>query len=418
MPGLELEQLYAEQCPTCRRQGIERFIQSEYLNAAGDLRDAFTNFKSGRVEEARAKLFDLYGTNLRKGVGQVYKHTATGRDELEYLFRFEKNVSRFAANKADYVIRVLERARAKKPEEFNEVGKSILKTFNRYQAVEYNTTVSRARTAKQFAKFAERAEALPNLQWIRTRSASPREEHLKYENMVLPKSHPFWVSNQPGNLWNCKCDWIETAKTATGPITESEWVKPAPGLEGNPAQTFQLITDKVTYIAKSKLTPEQVGTFTYPNQLSKMQISVMADNNELSKNILTGRILAANAKVESLLIRAHSEVVGVKNPEYLLNGFIADAKRIEGYSGIATGFNKALRRQGCKSVIIDFNEHFDTSRPLDVNKVVGKILNRSNDFTSGRVVECWLVFGEKSIVVTAKDLNRSALVNLIKGLMP
>jgi len=416
--GHELEEMYAESCPHCFRQSLEEFIRSEYLNAAGELRDALKEFTDGDVEQARSRLFELYGSNLRRGVGQVYKPSTTNPKELEYLFRFEKNVSKFAAHKADYAIRTLERARAAKPDEFDKIGKSLLKTFNRYQSTEYNTTVSRTRTAKQFATFMERADVLPNLQWIRTRSANPREEHRLYAGMILPKGDPFWNENQPGNLWNCKCDWIETAKGSTQAPDESEYIAPARGLEGNPAQTYELITDRATYISKTRLTPDEVCSFSYPDTKSKLQISVIADNREFTDNILTGRILAQNPELKSISIRPHIVADGIKNPEYLINGYISDAKRIEGYSGIANGFNRALRRQGCKSVIIDFNAHFDTSRPLDVNKVVGKILNRSNDFTSGRVIECWLVFGEKSIVLTAKDINRSALVNLIKGLMP
>ena len=249
MAGLELEDLYAETCPHCIALSVEEFLRSEYLNATGDLRDALTDFKAGRIDDARAKLFELYGNNLRKGVGQVYKPTDPA-GEVDYLYRFNANVTKFAGFKANYAIKVLQKAATDNPAKFDDIGKKLLKTFNRFQVTEYNTAVSRARTAKQFAKFAERAGTIPNIRWIRTRSANPREQHLKYVNLVLPKNHPFWLSNQPGNLWNCKCDWAETNKPINDTVGSDAPVNPAPGLEGNPFATGEIFTDKAPYFVK------------------------------------------------------------------------------------------------------------------------------------------------------------------------
>lgn len=395
-----LDDLYAESCPKCWRESVALYARERTASEYLDTRSAFTNFKKGKVDEARNKLFELYSGNLRKGVGQVYRHTTTNRAHQERLVLFEKNASRFAAHKADYAIRALERAKAHKPEEFDKNGRAILGAFNRFQVAEYNTAVARCRTARQFDGFAERAEILPNIKWLRTRSATPRKEHLAYAGLVLPKNHPFWNSNQPGNLWNCKCDWIETTGAARPAPPEATWVKPAVGLEGNPALTGQIITDRATYIAKTRLTAEQVGAFAYPDAMSPLRISVLANSRELLDNVLTGRILAGNPAVKQIAIAPHIVRHRVKNPEYLINGAIADAKRIQGENGITAAFVSALE-QGSRVVIIDLTKHMDDMF-LKINLLASKLYGRRVDFESGRITGSYFVYRGRSVAIPAE----------------
>ena len=152
----------------------------------------------------------------------------------------------------------------KRPENFDKNARAILKTFNRYQVTEYNTTVARCRTAKQWNAFQseDRRQALPNLKWIRTRSATPREAHLAYVGLILPKNHPFWLKNQPGNVYGCKCDWVETSNTVTKAIEGDSLVKPSKGIDGNPGITRRLFSDDHTYF-KSLPKPDATDVDAY-----------------------------------------------------------------------------------------------------------------------------------------------------------
>ena len=116
----------------------------------------------------------------------------------------------------------------------------------------------------------------PNLRWIASRSATPREAHRVFWGCVWPKNDKFWDKNQPGTLWNCKCDWEETdeepdharnaraAKEAAEMLREARKANKsnplrAPGLEGNPAITGQLFTDTVPYIKKAPAGAENLA---------------------------------------------------------------------------------------------------------------------------------------------------------------
>ena len=111
--------------------------------------------------------------------------------------------------------------------------------------------VARARTAKQYHDFTSDPisnELYPNIKWLPSRSASPREVHRVFWNRVWAKNNPFWNSNTPGSLWNCKCDWEETDEPVTNGNPNGTMA--AKGLEGNPARDGVIFTDECPYVKK------------------------------------------------------------------------------------------------------------------------------------------------------------------------
>ena len=213
--------------------------------------------RNGKAPSIHPELYRAYSENLVSGVSGVFAPSSNSDKYLDMQIQFEANTARFAAYKAFHATQQLQRQLAdadgvaRSPEDFDRMARAVLNTFNRYQAAEYNTAVARARSAKQWTDFSQPDNMFlfPNLRWIPSRSADPREQHIPFYNRVWAKNDPFWNSNQPGNLWNCKCDWEET----DDPVTDGnpEGLKPARGLEGNPAKTGQIFTDECTYIKKA-----------------------------------------------------------------------------------------------------------------------------------------------------------------------
>ncbi len=214
----------------------------DYTLASKAAEQAIIDDILGSDRAVNAALYQAYANNLRRAIDRVFAQD----DGSGLSDRLRANVSRFAAYKAYHATRLARQAAA----EPDGDPQRVLHTFNRYQAAEYNTTVSRCRTAKQWGEFADadHMRLFPNLRWLPSRSATPREEHVRFYNRVWAKTDPFWQQNQPGNLWNCKCDWEETddpctAANPTTPIRHN-------GLEGNPALTGQVFTDNHAYFAK------------------------------------------------------------------------------------------------------------------------------------------------------------------------
>lgn len=196
-----------------------------------------------------ADLYRRYSETLRKAVELV------GVDET-LQDRWMANVSRFAAYKAADATRRI--AEAVMENGALDDGLNPLHAHRRYLAAEANTARTRARTGKQWQQFndADRRRLFPNLRWVPSRSAMPREAHQLFWDKVWAKDDPFWQRNQPGTLWNCKCDWEETddpvstdeeKKLPNGRSVDDYTIK-VRGLDGNPAETGQIFSDDASYV--------------------------------------------------------------------------------------------------------------------------------------------------------------------------
>lgn len=207
-----------------------------------------SDIANGNTGTVHPDAYKAYAQNFRHAVNGVFSDNEKYAD---LQAQFNANVSRFAAYKAYWLTEQLKQYHQESPDNFDNIGKAIINTFNRYQAAEYNTAVARTRTAKQWTDFTSDPTAnmlYPNLKWLPSRSANRREEHIPFYGLVLPKTDEFWQHNQPGNLWNCKCDWEETDEQPSSYIPKDIYAK---GLEGNPAQTGQIFTDKASYINRA-----------------------------------------------------------------------------------------------------------------------------------------------------------------------
>lgn len=203
------------------------------------IRDIF----EGQADEIHPSIFEVYNKSYHGAITSVF---GTKETELSQLFKL--NLSKLAACKSFQVTGLLMQARTQfdRWEDYAKVARGIVNEYNRYQRTEFNTIVARARTAKQFLKFLDEKDVMPNLKWLPTVSVTPRDIHVILVNTVRPIDDPLWQLHQPGNLYGCKCDWENTSE----PVTDSpigELPKPARGLEGNPAVTGEIFTERHSY---------------------------------------------------------------------------------------------------------------------------------------------------------------------------
>ena len=238
-----LDKLYFDSDEKQIKECLNTFLQDvKYSLANKKTEDALIDDILRDDTPINATLYEVYSKNLRRAVDKVfYEDNGNGLSDC-----LRANVSRFAAYKAYHATQQVREQIAKDGD--MDRARKVLHAFNRYQAAEYNTAVSRCRTAKQFEEFsaADNMRLFPNLRWLSSRSANPREQHMLFYNRVWAKDDPFWSQNQPGNLWNCKCDWEETAD----PVTDGNPETPIrhDGLEGNPAHTGEIFSDNCAYV--------------------------------------------------------------------------------------------------------------------------------------------------------------------------
>jgi hypothetical protein len=248
-------------------------------------------------------LLRSYALNLRKTIGEALDSPNFENAYFELQQQLISNVTKFAAYKAWHATQQLDRARAdedgvvRSDEEFRRRAQAILNAFNRYQVAEYNTATARARTAKQWFDFSDKKHKLlfPNLRWVPSRSADPREQHMAFYGLVLPKDHSFWRHNQPGNLWNCKCDWEETDDDTSSDIPQTDIN--AKGLDDNPAITgeiftqsapyFRLAQNRVNDVSNALLNLKEDAFFSQKIAGTSVDVHVLHNHGEVAGNIET-----------------------------------------------------------------------------------------------------------------------------------
>lgn len=325
----------------------------------------------------------------------------------------------------------------------NDVRK-IDETYNaNYLRAEYNFVQASAEMAAKWEGFMEDGDRY-YLQYRTQHDDKVRPEHASLDRVTLPPSDSFWESYYPPNGWNCRCTVVQVLKRKYEPTPHDE----AMSLGEEALQTdkkgifrFNSGKEQKTFpdynpytikrcrdcdIAKGKLNlgfvPEnelcaacklvhkcQDLKGCVPDEIygNRLLISKQADQSEIVPNTRAARALVSSFPDMTMQIR--KDVVGfqVKNPEYLINGMIADRKGILSPNGVASGFNKAIK-QGCSAVVIDLDMHPERFKELQSIKMASAINNRHMDFENGTIQECYVVFNNKAVRITSAHFTDDA----------
>lgn len=319
----------------------------------------------------------------------------------------------------------------------NDVRK-IDKTYNsNYLRAEYNFVQSSAEMAAKWERFSEDGDRY-NLQYRTAGDGKVRPEHAALNGVTLPPSDAFWEEYYPPNGWNCRCTVVQVRKSKYPATPHDEAM--ALGEEAlqrdtkgichfNSGKEDKTVPDYNPYtirrcrdcdIAKGKI---KLAKFIPENELcaackclrscyetsqyttdktygERLKISVQADQTEVKENTRAAHSLLSSFPEMNMQIRKHVYENGVKNPEYLINDNKADRKGIESPNGVASGFNKAIK-QGCSVVVIDLDMHPNKFKYLPSIKLASAINNRHMDFENGTVSECYVIYNDKAVKITA-----------------
>lgn len=72
--------------------------------------------------------------------------------------------------------------------------------------------------ARETALDPDLVERFPYFRYVPSVAANRREEHRQYYNIVLPKTHPFWLTHTPPLGFNCRCGLEELTAEEAGEI--------------------------------------------------------------------------------------------------------------------------------------------------------------------------------------------------------
>ncbi|MBR4119548.1 MAG: hypothetical protein IKK64_05645 [Bacteroidales bacterium] len=134
----------------------------------------------------------------------------------------------------------------------------------------------------------------------------------------------------------------------------------------------------------------------------RLTIHPEANKSELLDNVRAAKSILKSFPNTKIYIRGHILKDGVKNPEYLIDGLLADRKGIRGDRGVTSGFKSAIL-QNCKVVVIDLDMH----KPrYNRAKLAQKILWRQDDFKRGIIESCYVVKNDSAVLITAAEIEK------------
>lgn len=258
-------------------------------------------------------LYDLTAVNMREAIGSSISLEYNVPNQT-WINQLQTNANVFSAFKAHHETEAItalltENGEVVSWKKFRDNALLISDKYNKtHLKTEYNTALRRGRMGERFIGFANDADLYPNLRWLPSTSAQPREAHIPFYNMVLPVDDPFWANQFPGNDWNCKCD-IEQTKDDAGKAP-TDLPDPPPGLEGNPAFTNELIGSKHPYFDGLNKTESDAAMQLVRDDMQAQTIKWAKDNIDVKgliiqdKLLQTGSLTMKRADVGSLALVA------------------------------------------------------------------------------------------------------------------
>lgn len=154
------------------------------------------------------------------------------------------------------------------------------------------------------------------------------------------------------------------------------------------------------------------GFHTLNEYGERLKISNDADMSEIVPNTRVAKVLLDTFRDMEIKIREHIIEANVKNPEYVINGLIADRKGIESEKGITAGFKKEIK-QNCSYVVIVLDMNM-SNQPLRTVKLAQYMDGRKRDFVNGVIKECYVIFKGKAVKITSWSSRQDLTAQLEK----
>lgn len=217
---------------------ILRRVSSKGFNISKDIEPELFEHTFGALRKA-----------IEKGFGSVdYDHP-----DFDFVNELRHNAASFSAFKTHRQQNELfqqifkEDGTVKSFAQFRRDSEQIIGNYNtNWLQTEYSTAVIRARNAVKWREFERDADLYPNLKWLPSTSADPREAHRVFYGKIWPMTAPFWVTNYPGSIWGCKCGITSTDEPPTDAKATRAAIKTAPkaapGLDLNTGKTGALFS--------------------------------------------------------------------------------------------------------------------------------------------------------------------------------
>ncbi|GAB3734974.1 phage head morphogenesis protein [Spirosoma lituiforme] len=224
----------------------------KFLNIKKLVGKALDNLFNGFKGLIEPSLFAITYQAMNDAVDKGFGVIKYGEPNYEFVQQLKKSGAWFSARKTyrqrEELAALLtdEKGKVRTWRQFKAASQSIVSNYNEvWLKVEYNTAIASARNASRWKQFEADADQYPNLEYLPSRAATPREEHKPYYHVIRPINDEFWVHHFPPSAYNCQCG-VEQSDDDETPVPE-KGPQPVPGLDHNVGKTGELFSKSHPY---------------------------------------------------------------------------------------------------------------------------------------------------------------------------
>jgi len=421
--GAEQSQQYNVQLA----DGGEIVFTKQLLKA---LKEVYERTQNPTNQVLQKDLFEVSYNALSVAVTQGFGNPNFQRADLNFVWQLHKSARFFVARKTALQVTQLigliadvDRGTRRPFREFKKLAKGIVGNYNQtWLKTEYDTAVAAARSARDWKTYEAEADRYPNIEYLRTVSAEPDKDHLKYVGIIRPLNDPFWDTHLPPSRWNCKCSVKNTAAPVTEIPADIDAIDPVvPAFQNNPGKTASLFNLPYTSYAlnttqipdaaiakelKTRILPEldmYIPAYLFPNG-GELMIHPGIAEEEWTENTYYGSLLAR--KGYKVKLRRYSFAAG-KNVDARVNGILTEFKNPRSNNPDRVIKNSVFEanEQGAEHVMIDISKKTITKPELW--KAIRGAMIRNNKPYHTNIQKIILVYDKNTLV----ELTREEIEN-------
>lgn|GEM_PF-465837 len=255
---------------------VERLIDINLLfNRA--LKNIYKKY-GGKQDLVDSNLFEITNRPLQQAITKTFNKVGVefGKTNAAFIQEFKTNARVFAAfknhiqGKEIASLLINEKGTLRSFSEFKREALKISEGYNKtWLQTEYNTAVRSARMAANYKHFQSTKDIYPNLEYMPSTSASPRDSHKALWGTIKPIDDPFWSLYLPPSDWNCKCSVRATKSDVVDPPDALPDISPV--FRNNPAKTASFINlqQHPYYKLTDPLLRKEIARFALPSKVAQ-----------------------------------------------------------------------------------------------------------------------------------------------------
>lgn len=384
-------------------------------------------FYDGSKEPFNNEVFEKTYRKLSEGVSKGYARTSYDETDARMVYELLNNVAVFAAFKSyrmggDAIATTVSPSGERLSwVEFYKEFKKLDSNYNKnWLEAEYNMAQRQARAAEMWGDFERDQDTFPNLEWMPSRSANPRQAHLKYYGVIRPINDPFWDIIPPAD-WGCKC-WIrQTRADITGRVDNSP--EKVLGVAGNPGRTRQVFSPDHPYVQNTtqredvakalRIARDAIGNdyITLPGKKGKVKISVNADPVDYYNNVAMAKLVVD--KYTGVFEVRPNITGGIKNPEYKYKGVIGDRTEWERANSVENFIENGWQKKKKKNQLSGYKESFigfDFLGKLNDENITDMVRKINGKLLSSKKTKFVLLKNKDNVIIIKKDTDYQTML--------